>query len=150
MSEAAIRAKIVEVLEGVADIGPVNNRFRFRRTLSKLLNLFRSTPRGPVCGHQVRREATSAQAKNDPVVDRFHHFRIISLYELDDEAASEIAFQLLIENMVAALLANHTLDGTCVSTEPLQVEEIDEVEFKDKPYHRASCLLVAHDRMEYP
>lgn len=149
MSEAAIRAAIKTVLEAVTGIGPVHDYERYSRSLAIWLELMRPVSGLSVHGWVCHRESSGAMLDTMPTVHRTHRYRITGIYELDDATATEKTFQALIELIFAAFLVDTQLGGVCESVEPLDIQDVSALEYQNKLYHVADCLLIVHERATY-
>ena len=147
MSESAIRAAAKSVLESVDVIGVVHDRRRFSKSPGELLRKCKNN-RGVVSSWEIHREACPAQWANNAEAERSHAYRIYGTYGLDDENNSDAEFQALIEAVFAAFLADPTLGGTALDTDPLFVDDIDfgEEFGSGRTYHTCELLLTARER----
>lgn len=145
---ALIRAAIVAKLETVPGIGRVHGYERFADRKSELADLY--VAGGQLLGWNVRRIAT---AETSPAIGRTvvtHRWRIRGFMALADEAASEIAFDTLIEAIGDAFRDDDTLGGTvatCIVEEGsapqagIQVEDSGPVDFAGVLCHAAQLSL---------
>ena len=154
MSEATIRGQIKIILQGVSGIGVVHTRRRYSRSRAVFKELMSSG--GKVNGCMVYRQATPAERFDVPNITRTHHFKIVYLYELDDESASEDTFQALLDAIFEAFKSNYTLNGTAMNSGPIQIENVDtdiiESEKEQVPgtlVHMAELSLIAEERATY-
>ena len=147
MSEATIRAKIKTIMEGVSGIGAVHDYERYSRSIASFFELMRSG--GIVNGWVIHRSSAPATRDNMPTMMRHHKFRISGLYEINDTNASEKTLQALIDAIFTDFAADHTLGGTFLSCDPLQVDDIDVEEFGNTLYHTVELSLVCHERVTY-
>jgi len=120
MSEAAIRAQIKTILEGVSGIGIVHNRQRFAATWEKFLELFKTTDK-KINGCCITRDSASAERLNWDQDERTHEYKIRGYYGLSDEAATEITATALVEAICDAFRADTGLGGTAGDSGPMQV-----------------------------
>lgn len=117
MSHAVIRDALVALLLTVPAVGQVFNRERYIRDEAKFRVLYLYQPpdqfeqqlRGWWLRRTQTQERTLAVGRNLEV----HTWHIRGYMALADEAASELAFDALVEAMRAALRANPTLGGVC-------------------------------------
>ena len=123
MSEETIRAEIKNILEDVSGIGVIHTRRRYSRSRVVFRQLM--TSGGIVNGCMIFRQATTAERQELPHIDRYHHYKIIYYYDLDDENASEDTFQALLEAIFEAFKSNSTLNGAAVNSGPIQIEDVD-------------------------
>jgi len=147
MSESTVRAQIKSTLEGVSGIGRVHDYYRHSRSVAKFLELMRSD--NTVNGCMIRRKKTATIRDTMPTLKRTHHFWISFIYEMDDANESEITFQALLEAVFTAFKSDETIGGTCINSDPFQIEDVDELEIGETLYHVADCLLVCHERDTY-
>ncbi len=149
MSTSAIRAAIVATLETVPGVGRVHAYQRYAHSLQALGQLYRA-PDGQLRGWNVSRVATSEvgniQARTVEVI----RWRLFGVMALDDSAASELAFDDLVEGVRDAFAANETLGGTVDQcTDPqgdgescVQVDDISPGKFADVLCHLARLSLL--------
>ena len=147
MSEATIKAVITETLEGVTGIGVVHGRRRYSRSLAAYLELMRAG--GIVNGCFVHRAACPAQPTDWPYITRSHRFILSFIYELDDAGNSSDDFQALLDAVFDAFKSDLQLGGTCLDSDPVQFDDIDEMEIGEKIYHTADLALVCRERVTY-
>jgi hypothetical protein len=149
MSEAAVRAQIKTILEGVTGIGPVHDYERYPRSYADLFDLMRDTG-GKVNGWMISRESTGSHKVTMGIkgqIERVHTFRIGGLYELDDANGSEKVLQAILDTIFDAFRKNDTLNGTVRETDLLEIQSVDVDAFGDDMYHIAECRLVAYERV---
>jgi len=148
MSEATVKAQIKTILEGVSGIGTVHDYIRHSRSIAKFLKLMRSND--TVNGCMIRRQKTSTSRNNDSAtLKRIHHFWISFIYEINDANASENTFQALLDAVYDEFKGNYQINNTCVNSDPLQIEDVDEMEIGETLYHVADCVLICHERDYY-
>lgn len=148
MSLETVRAAIVERLAAVPGIGRVHEYERFAASETAFRTLYSYTgadhkPR--LLGWHVRR-AANAERRDDYVHDEVITWRIRGFMALEDESASEIAFDALIEAVRAAFRADHNLAGACASTDyndlaGLQLDESGPVMFAGVLCHGVTLTL---------
>ncbi|HRQ63885.1 MAG TPA: hypothetical protein PKZ76_03325 [Xanthomonadaceae bacterium] len=110
-SVPAIRAAIVAMLVSVPDIGVVHAYERYANDLPGLRQYYWSAPHNQVRGWYVRRPATSEQGNVFERSVEIVRWRIVGVMSLSDAAASELAFDALIESVRDAVRADETLGG---------------------------------------
>jgi len=154
MSEAAIKEQIKIIMEGVPGIGAVHTRWRYSRSRAEFRKLMSSG--GKINGIMFHRQATPAERFDNPRMMRYHQFRFIYLYELDDAAASEDVFQALLDAVFAAFKSNYSLNGTAENCDPLQIDDVDtdwlDQEKEGIPgtlVHRGEMSLRVEERVTY-
>jgi hypothetical protein len=149
---SAINAALVSILEGVSGIGRVHNRVRYTTALETFRTLYSVS--GFINAWSVSREATTEERKNtrhsDPIsVVRVHRFRLRGFYSLSDTDGTELTFQALVDDVVEAIRANVTLNGTAVWNDGLQVESIGYVMlFEALLVHAAECVVLVHENLD--
>lgn len=112
MSVTAIRSAIVALLQAVPDIGTVHSYERYAKDLAKMRALYFSAAHGDVRGWHVRRRATSEVGLIRESAVEIIPWRIVGVMSINDEAASELAFDSLLEAIRDAVRADETLGGT--------------------------------------
>jgi hypothetical protein len=149
MSEATIRAQIKIIMEGVSGIGVVHSRKRVSTSLAGFFKLMTSGTPAMINGWMIHRQATPSERGNMPTIDRFHTYKILGLYDLDDENDSDSTFQALIEAIFDAFKSNLTLNGTALNSDPINIDNIDEDEYVHRLFHTCELTLTVHDRATY-
>ena len=131
-SLAQIRAAIVAMHAAVASVGVVHNRERYAKTEAKFRELFVFTPAGgvqQVRGWWWRRVATAESSVSTGTVMNVHTWECRGYMAFNDEAASELEFDALVEALRDAVRADPTLGGVCeqnpMSGEPDGVQVTD-------------------------
>jgi len=117
MSLEAVREQIRVILAGVAGIGVVHDYERLSTDWNTFLNHFKDAE-GRINGCTITRTATPERWLTNIEYERVHEIAIRCYFGLQDGAASEIAFQALIERICDAFRGNDTLNGTCETTCP--------------------------------
>lgn len=110
-ANAAIRAAIVSVMQAVPDIGMVQDRERYAKSLADL-KPFYTMPTLGLRGWFVRRIAVAERDRVLPRSNEYTRWRIQGVMAFDDDAASELVFDDLVEQLRDAFRANDTLNGT--------------------------------------
>lgn len=147
MSESNIRTQIVTILSGVTGIGVVHNYERYSRSLAEFFAIMSKS--GVVNGWMIHRVSTESRRDTLPHIDRYHTFKISGIYELDDVAASGTTFQALIEDIFTAFKSNHTLNGSALDSEPVNIDLVDTEEFGQRLFHTAELTIIARERVTY-
>ena len=139
MSHAAIRDGLVALLQGVPNVGHFFDRERYVRDESKFMALYLYTPPGghkQVRGWWLRRKATQERTVGLDLNMEMHTWMVRGYMALNDDAATELEFDALIETMRNAWRANPTLGGICQqspvegdNTDGLQVLDVSPVLF---------------------
>lgn len=148
-SLAAHRAALVALLQAVPDVGWVHQRERFARDEAAFRALYLYTPAGgtqQLRGWWLRRVATSSMSTSTARALDVHSWELRGFMAFDDAAASEIAFDALIESMRAAVAADPTLGGVADpgpldEPEGLQLVEAGPVRFAGVLCHSAVLTL---------
>lgn len=131
MSESTIRAAIKDVLNTVENIGVVHDYERHAADWGKFLELFRVVMSGQpqIRGWEItRRQRTGRQGTLGAgfrETERRHVYRIHGYMGLQDHAASEKIFQVLIDAVCAAFSSTQRLGGASNSHEFIQVGVIE-------------------------
>lgn len=108
------RAAIVANMQTVPDLGQVHAYERFAKQDAAFRDLYKSGDR--ILGWNVRRVSTR---ETSAVMGRYHGqigWRIRGFMSIDDAAASEQAFDSLIDALRDAFRADETLGGAVEST----------------------------------
>ena len=148
MALADIRARIVANLQSVDGIGPVYGYERMPRDWKRFLDLFK-TGHGKINGWMATRRKTPAQWAGFPTVERNHLWVMRGVYGLNDEEASELAFQAQIEAIQAVFENDGELGGTVLRSEPVQVATVEHRMFANVLCHWAELHLPAVERVMY-
>lgn len=139
------RNAIVAVLNGIPGIGVVNNRVRFARDNAGLAEYY--VDNGVLHGWDVRHKAqtVSDYGSHDMLADTWE---ITGYLALDDDGASELAMDALLDTIRAAFKADETLGGEVAglgvgegNETGAQVLSIDHVSFCGVLCHRAQLRL---------
>lgn len=143
------RAALVALLQTVPDVGQVHARERFAKDEAAFRALYLYTPAGgapQLRGWWLRRVATSTTSVSSARTLDVHSWELRGFMAFDDAAASELAFDALIESMRAAVAADPTLGGVAApgpldEPEGLQLVEAGPVRFAGVLCHSAVLTL---------
>lgn len=146
---SALRTALVARLASVPDIGLVHDRERFAANEAAFRALYLFTPAGGtpgVRGWWVRRVATATTSISSARTLDVHSWELRGFMAFDDAAASELAFDALIEALRAAVAADPTLGGVADpgpldEPEGLQLVEAGPVRFAGVLCHSAVLTL---------
>ena len=119
-----IRDKIVAILAAVDGVGVVHEYERWAGDWKKFLDLFKDAD-GKINGWIVTRRATPATRDTEPYIDRRHTMVMKGIYGLNDDAASELTFQAVVENIQNAFDGEFLLGGFAVNSGPVQVKAVE-------------------------
>jgi len=156
MSESAIRAQILVILNAVTNIGKVYDYERWAADWTTFINLFKATI-GAV--DQIR--GWEIGRRNAPQIDHAygvvyvpHQFVIRGFMSVNDASATEKTFNALIEAIQTAFRTKDTLNGTCETTRydgraSIQVDIIEMRSFGSILCHYAELSLFAKERISY-
>lgn len=112
---SAIRAALVGAIASIPDVGVVHSRERYVRDEAKFRQLF--VPAGvepqQVRGWWVRRTGTSRRALNLANGVVLHEWAIRGYMALNDEQASELVFDDLVEAIATTVPQDPTLAPMC-------------------------------------
>jgi hypothetical protein len=117
MSLATQRTAIKTILEGVSGIGLVHEYERWANDWKKFLELYK-TANKKINGWTITRKRTAERWSTGAEYERVNEFLIRGIFGLKDEDETELTFQSLIEDICDAFRSNHTLNGTCETTDP--------------------------------
>jgi len=118
MSLTAIREQIKTILSGVSGIGVVHNYQRVTTgDWGKFLNQFQD-PDGRINTWIITRTATPERWLTNRKYIRVYEFLIRGQYGLEDNEATELRFQDLIEHACDAFRNKSTLNGACETIAP--------------------------------
>jgi hypothetical protein len=145
MSESAIRTQIKTILEGVTGIGVVHDYERWSNDWATFLTLFKHVAGSRINGWIITRFKVDEEEETTSHEPSIHHYKIKGMYSLDDSAASEKAFNLLIEAIRAAFRANYQLNGTATNTTPVKVPVIENRVFGSVLCHYCEMTLTAEE-----
>lgn len=149
MSLTAIRAAIKAKLLTVTGIGQVHDYERYAKTNNELAALYASG--GRLLGWHFYREATAEEDLNNGEVRRLFQWKLRGFMSLDDDDASGILFDNLVELIATAFRTDPTLGGVCLANKNLdhefgpsgiQVDSITPVMFANVLCHRAELSLI--------
>lgn len=112
----AHRDAIVAVMETVTDVGHVHDRERYARDESGFRALYQFTPLGgepQIRGWWIRRIQTEESSVDTGGPLNAHTWQLRGYMTFNDAAASELAFDELIERIRDAVRTDLTLGGIC-------------------------------------
>ncbi|MBX3588849.1 MAG: hypothetical protein KF796_19630 [Ramlibacter sp.] len=113
---ATIRAAVVAQMAAVPGIGLVHAYERYARAEAKFRELFVTTPDGEdqqIRGWWLQRAATEEKTVSTGTVVNVHTWRWRGYMALNDEQASALRFDELIEAYRDVVRADPTLGGVC-------------------------------------
>lgn len=145
MSEATIRAQIKTILSGVTGIGVVHDYERWSKDWTTFLTLFKHVAGGRINGWIITRSAVEELEETTSHEPSIHQYKIKGIYALKDSAASEKAFNTLIEAIRAAFRTNYQLNDTASHTTPLKVPVIENRVFGSVLCHYCEMTLTAEE-----
>jgi hypothetical protein len=147
---AEIRAALVAVVQGVDGVGKVHAFERYATAKKAFLDHY-ADDAGQVRGWYVRRVGGRKVSVAVGSIDRIDSFDLVGLQGLEDAAASELAFDDLVEAVRDAFDADATLGGVVGSiTDPdsgetgAAVIESGPVLFQGVFCHRVRLRLTTH------
>lgn len=144
MSEATIREKIKTILSGVTNIGVVHDYRRSASSDAAFIELFRTTISGvdQIRGWMISRRSASEQQKTTAAP---HQYEIDGYMGLQDAAATEKTFTLLIEAVRAAVRDDMTLFAAGFAHDALQVQTQEELMFGAVLCHHVKLTFAVYD-----
>jgi len=148
MSLENIREQIKVILSAVPGVGIVHDYLRRADTDLKFKELFLYTGGEGTQrynGWMITRVKTPSKTASVTHEERSHTCRIIGIYGLDDDGASEIIFQELIEDICQAFRAEYQLNSTAANTEPVQVDLVEPRMFGNVLCHYCELTLQADE-----
>jgi len=145
MSLATNIQAVKTILQGVSGVSNVYDRVRNWQT-EKQFRDGAKTPGGQIQFWFITREATSAEDLGPRFTARRHTLAVHGYAGVQDTAASESAFQALVESVVAALGANRKLNDTARHSGPAQVRAVDFRIVSNVLCHHAEIALVVEDK----
>lgn len=134
MSEALIRAEIVDILSAVSGIGVVHGHRRYADTWDAWFTLMTSGE--TINGWTIHREETPADYDSNATIARRHLFVMSGFMEVDDASDSESTFQLLCDAIFVALAGNRKLNGTAQNSGPANIDSVAVDLFGDELVNR--------------
>jgi len=149
MSLKAIREQVKVILSSVEGVGVVHDYLRWTNETAKFKALFQHTDgegKQRINGWMITRDKTPAETATATHDLRSHTFKIIGIYGLDDDGASEIVFQQIVEDICAAFRAKYNLNATATNTEPVQVETVEPRMFGSVLCHYCELTLRADEQ----
>jgi hypothetical protein len=145
VAEADIRAGIVAALSAIPGTGRIHNRERWAATWDKFLALFKDTD-SRIRGWSVTRRATPAEEANQRII-REHTYEMQGVLGLNDEEASEIAFQAHIEAIQNVFDRKQSLGATNGVCWPAQVEAVEIRMFGRTLCHYARLTMIVKEKV---
>ena len=148
-SLTTIRTALVALIASVPNVGVVHDRERYVREEAKFRELFVPAAISPkqVRGWWVRRTATSRRSINLANGVVVHSWAIRGYLALNDDQASELVFDDLVEAIADQVRTNPTLGGLCEQgptgddTDGIQVTDAGPVLFCGVLCHSAVLTL---------
>jgi hypothetical protein len=145
---ADIRAAIVATMQSVPEIGVVHNHERYIKDMTGLRAMY-ITPEFGMRGWFVRRHQVVETDRIQPRSIEYLRWRIQGVMAINDEQASELVFDDLIEQLRDAFRANDTLNGTVAQCAlaggkdaGLQLDDSGPVSFASVVCHGARASLI--------
>ena len=143
MSWTAINDQVLAILVGVSGIGQTH---KFRRlalySSNNLVNAWEISRTGL---ESIRRNMTQA----DPAqTTDTHLFTLYGYYGIADAQSTELTFQQLIDDIVAAFRGNATLNNTAAWSSSVNADTIERREFYDIAVHYAELTLSATEYID--
>lgn len=145
----AIKARIIATLEGVADIGVVQEYQRYGDKLSDFKTFYLSATHSQIRGWYVKRiSVRESESLGDARPIEICQWRIMGYVAIDDAAATEVTIDNLVDDIRDAFDANPDLDNTVSQiTVPqsdihgIQMDALNEVMFAGVLCHQAQLSL---------
>ena len=148
MALSDIREQIKAILSGVDGIGIVHDYVRWSSDWKKFLDLYKDAD-GKINGWHITRTATPSKRDNLPTIQRTHTFIFRGIYGLQDDVASEIAFQAVVEKIQDAFDSEYNLGGHALNSGPAQVNIVEPRMFGPVLCHYAKLTLEVIERVRY-
>jgi len=144
MSSATIREKIKAILDGVDGVGRVHSFERYGRHLIDLKKLYAQDD--AVLGFYIRRVGFRRRKTSENTIEVVTRWQIRGFASLVDEDETGIAFDELIDSLVAAFDLDETIGGAVVTTVTdaqagLQLEDAGPAMFCGHLCHSAELAL---------
>ena len=136
---------IQTILLGVAGVANVYDTVRNWQSEKQFRDAAR-TAGGGIQFWFLTREATAAEDLGPQFTARKHTIAIHGYAGVNDAAASEKAFQALVEAAAAALGADRKLNQTARHSQPAEVRAVDFRIFNNVLCHHAELALVAEEK----
>lgn len=121
MSLAGIKTEIRNIILSVTGIEKVYEYERWANRAEKFLDLYKDS-NDRINGWEISRRITEEFKESTGSWQRIYSFIIRGYYGIQDEAESEIAFDVLIELIADKIRANPTLNTSCIFHDWLQVD----------------------------
>jgi hypothetical protein len=153
MSETAIRTQIYTILSAVTNVGKVYDYERWAANWNTFIDLFKTTISGvdQIRGWEISRRSVGEKQVVITIGSQAHeddHTYIIRGYMgVSDSAATEKAFNALIESVRTAFRTNKNLNGTCERHGRVQVAVIEARTFGSVLCHYAELSLTVYERI---
>ena len=149
----AIVAGIKAVMQGVPGIGTVHDRSRLAADWAAYIARFRDPATGRIHGWEITRVAVPEHLRG--VTFRHHVFALRGYLGIEDAAATDHLFQVLIDEVCAAFRTAappnaatwEYHDGDAAEQGPAQVRLIDERTFGAVLCHHAEIHLSVSERI---
>lgn len=143
-------AAIKSTIETVTDVGVVETFDRYANTEVMLREMYEFTPAGEtvpeIRGWFMTRVKVDTEwnAFGECMVTE-HHFKLFGVYGHDDSRATEITFQELVDEVIAAIAAERDFGGLVdnwIPRKPVVAKEIDLKYFAGMAVHFAELEFI--------
>jgi len=145
MSESAIRAEIATILGSVTDIGKVHSYERFVADMAKFIELFKTTIGGvpQIRGWEIGRKGPFEDIEQRTINQLTYSIK--GYMGLQDAAATELAFSLIIEDVRTKFRDNLTLNGKANGHDGLKGDVLEVRMFGNVLCHYVEMTLTVYD-----
>lgn len=149
-----ILAEIKAKLEAIADIGKVQDYYRYNSDDALFIALFTYTPAGgteQVRGWEITRESATEHKRG--AFFRHHRFKLTGYMSLKDADSTDKTFQTMLENICAAFRATegsgawYYSDGDTPENSAVQVQTVSVRAFANILCHYAEISLSVTERI---
>ena len=121
MALADIREQIKTIISATEGVGRVHDYDRWAADWKKMLELFKHTDaegNEKINGWVFTRTKTPERWLTNIKYLRVYEWLIRGVYGLQDDQATELIYQNIIENICGSFRTNNTLNGTCETIAP--------------------------------
>jgi len=153
MPESTIRTQIYTILSAVTDIGKVYDYDRWAAEWAAFINFFKTTISGidQIRGWEISRRSSGEKKVvigiGSSSHEKPHVFIIRGYLGLNDAAATEKTFNILIEAIATAFRSNKTLNGAARDHDYIQADVIEARIFGGVLCHYAELSLTVYERI---
>ncbi len=105
MSESTLRAELKTLMEGITGVGMVHDYDRWTKDWKDFVALFKKPGTKNILGWEITRSGFTIERMTANKFKMFHQFVLRGYYSINDKAKSEKAFNVVVGDVVIAILS---------------------------------------------